>query len=150
MSELTERARRLLVAGLAGGHVAFVLCVIGFWLGGGQGAAGTAGVVAVIVIAFFTIGHAVQLWVADAAPKVVLFAALASYTIRVTLLGFILWLVVAERVEFPWIDDPAAVITTVVVAHGWLLAEFWAYRQLRIPAFDAGYTPPVSDPDKVT
>ncbi|WP_051208599.1 hypothetical protein [Propionicicella superfundia] len=139
--ELTDRARRLLRAGIAGAHIVALVCVVGFALGGGMGPAVTAAVSAVLVIAFFTIGQAVQIRVAERPPKVVLVAALASYTARVTLLGAVLWLVLAQRDRFGWIDPPAAIVTTVLVVHGWLLAEFRAYRRLRIPAFDTPRPP---------
>jgi ATP synthase protein I len=140
-----ETARRLLIAGLAGAHAAGIACVAGFALGGGVGPGVTAAIAAAIVIAFFTIGQAVQIIVARSTPRVAMFAALGSYTVRVTAMGYVLWIVLAQRESYGWIDAPAAVITTVLVAQGWLFAEFWQYRRLRIPAFDAGYEPPPGD-----
>ncbi len=142
VDDLTTRARRLLIGGFVGAHVVAVLCVVGFLVGGGTGPGVTAAITAAIVIVFFAIGQGVQIIVADRPPKVVLVAALTSYTIRVTVLGWVLWLVVAQRARYAWIDAPAAIITTVLVVHGWLLAEFWVYRKLRIPVYDTPYSPP--------
>ncbi len=64
-----RRARRLLAGGAAGGHIALVLTVAGFWIGRGVPAAVTAAVFGVLTIAFFTIGQAVQVLVADAARR---------------------------------------------------------------------------------
>jgi ATP synthase protein I len=139
-SELRDRARRLLLAGLSGAVAVSVLCVAGFALGGGSGAAATALISAATVVAFCALGQWVQVRVADSPPKIVLVAALASYTARVTVLSFVLVVFLSQRDAFPWIDAPAAVVTTVLVVHGWLLAEFWAFRKLRIPAFDPPHT----------
>jgi hypothetical protein len=51
----------------------------------------TAAIAAAVTIAFYTIALGVQIAVADAAPKVVLFAWLASYVTRVTVLGLGAW-----------------------------------------------------------
>lgn len=135
-NELADRARRLLISGFVGAHVVALASVIGFAVFGGLGPAVTSAISAAIVIVFFTIGQGVQIVVADRPPKVVLFAALVSYTVRVTLLGLALWVVVAQRARHGWVDAPAAIITTVLVVHGWLLAEFWTFRKMRIPVFD--------------
>lgn len=135
-TELKDRARRLLVAGLAGASAVSVLCIAGFALGGGSGPAATALITALMVVGFYAIGQWVQVLVADSSPKTVFVAALASYTARVTVLSVALLLFVAQPATFPWIDGPAAIVTAVLVVHGWLLAEFWQFRRLRIPAFD--------------
>lgn len=134
--ELTARARQLFMAGFLGAHAIALTCVVGFAIGGGTGPAATSAIAAAIAIVFFAIGQGVQIWVAERPPKVVLIAALSSYTLRVTLLGLALWAVVVQRDRYVWIDPPAAILTTVLVVHGWLAAEFWVFSKMRIPAFD--------------
>lgn len=102
-----------------------------------------------VTIAFFTIGQAVQIWVADAPPKQVLFASLASYGLRVTLLGMALMVVLDQADRFAWLHSMGLVVTTFVVVFCWLVAEFRAFRRLRIPVFDPEYKPPGTGLDDV-
>lgn len=137
-----KRARRLLAAGVAGGHAALLLAVVAFAIARGLPAAVSAAVAGVLTIAFFTIGQAVQVLVADAPAKQVMFAALASYAGRVTAMGLLLILALnnAERIGF--MDPVAVVVSTIAVVIGWLGAEFWAYSKLRILVYDEPEQPP--------
>lgn len=143
------RARKLLLGGLVGGHIAALVCVAGFALFGGFDAGVSAVLAAGVTIAFFTIGQAVQILVAEAPPMVVMFASLASYGLRVSLLGIALMITLDQAERFAWLHPMGLVITTIVVVFGWLIAEFRAYRQLRIPAFDTEYKPPAPGRDDV-
>lgn len=131
-----ERARRLLAAGAAGGHLVLLVVVAIFALTGGVRAAVSAAVAGIVTIAFFTIGQAVQVMVADAPAKKVMIVSLASYGGRVSILGLLLILALdnAERVEF--MDPVAIFVATIAVVFGWLAAEFRAYAGLRIPIYD--------------
>lgn len=149
VSENSLRVRKLLMSGLLGGHLAGLVCVGGFALGGGVEGAVSAALAAAVTIAFFTIGQAVQIWVADAPPKRVMAASLASYGLRVTLLGLALMVTLDQADRFAWLHPMGVVVTTIAVVFGWLLAEFRAYRHLRIPAFDTEYKPPAPDRDDV-
>lgn len=132
----SRRAQQLLLGGAAGGHLAALLVVSVFWGLGGPEAAVSAAVAAVVALVFNVIGHAVQVIVADADARVVLIAALASYTVRVTLLGLVLMLVLANSDRFSWLQPIAIIWGIVAVVFGWLVAEFWVYSRLRIPVFD--------------
>lgn len=147
VSENSLRARRLLVSGLLGSHLAGLACVGGFALGAGVEGAVSSALAAAITIAFYTVGQAVQIWVADAPPKRVMAASLASYGLRVTLLGLVLMVTLDQAGRFTWLHPMGVVLTTIVVVFGWLLAEFHTHRRLRIPAFDTEYKPPAQDPD---
>ncbi len=130
------RAQQLLVGGAVGGHVAALLVVsvaLVFW---GPESGISAAVASAIALAFNVIGHAVQVIVVDADPRVVLIAAMASYTGRVTLLGLVLMLVLANAERFVWMQPIAIIWGIVAVVFGWLTAEFWVYSRLRIPVYD--------------
>lgn len=129
-------ATRLLVAGAIGGHTAAALVIAIVAIARGTNGLVSALLAAVVALAFNIIGHAVQVMVADADPKKVLVASLASYTLRVTVLGVVLMLVLSNAEKFTFLDAPSVVWTTVAVVFGWLGAEFWAYNRLRIPVFD--------------
>ncbi|MDR1790398.1 MAG: hypothetical protein LBR20_01840 [Propionibacteriaceae bacterium] len=133
----TQRAVKLLTAGLVGGHLGTLVCVVVFALLGGAKGLLCSLIPAFTVIVFFTIGHGVLVMVADADPKVVLFASLSSYLGRVALLAIALELTLSNESFRAQLDIPALVITTFLVANAWLAAEFWRYRRLRIPVYDS-------------
>ena len=136
VSPNVDRARRLLVAGAVGAHLVLIVVVVIFGLSRGVSGAVSAAVAGIVTIAFFTIGQAVQVMVADAPAKKVMFASLASYGGRVTGLGLLLMLALdnAQRVEF--IDPIAVFVATIAAVFGWLGAEFRAYAGMRIPIYD--------------
>ncbi|HEY3337254.1 MAG TPA: hypothetical protein VGK18_02015 [Propionicimonas sp.] len=130
------RARRLLAGGAVGGHAALVSCVVAFGIAGGVPAAVSAALAGVLTIAFFTIGQAVQVLVADADPRTVLFASLVSYIARVGGLGALLAVALANADRFKAMDTTAVAVTTIVVVLCWLAAEIRVFSRLRIPVFD--------------
>ncbi|MEA5053222.1 MAG: hypothetical protein VB093_07250 [Propionicimonas sp.] len=131
------RARRLLLGGLAGGHIAGFATVVVFGFASGLVGALSAAVAAVVVIAFFTIGQGVQVVVADAEPRVVLISALASYAFRVSVLGVLLMVVLGNPVTFAALDRIGLVVATIATVIGWLVGEFWVFARLRIPVYDS-------------
>lgn len=130
------RARRLLAGGAVGGHLALLTCVGVFLVTGGVAGGASAAVAGVLTIAFYTIGQAVQVLVADADPRRVLVASLASYIGRVAALGALLGLALANQSRLAVMDPTAVVVTTIAVVIGWLAAEVWVFSHLRIPVFD--------------
>ena len=130
------RARRLLTGGAAGGHVALLTCVGAFAIAGGVPSAVSAALAGVLTIAFFTIGQAVQVIVADADPRTVLVAALGSYVARVGGLGMLLALALGNADRLSAMDPAAVAVTTIAVVVGWLAAEIWVFSRLRLPVFD--------------
>lgn len=136
------RAQRLLAGGMVGGHLAGVVVVAATWAVAGPPAGASAAVAAVIVIAFMAIGQGVQLIVADASPNAVLVASLASYTVRVSLLGVLLMTVLGNTERFAMLVPFGFAVATIVVVIGWLAGEFRAYSKLRIPVFDSTLADP--------
>jgi hypothetical protein len=132
----TRRAQRLLMAGVAGGHAALLACVVAFALAGGWPGALSAAIAGVVTIAFFTIGQAVQVVVADAPARRILIASLASYVLRVTVLGLLLALALDNADWVAWLDPVAVAATTIAVVIGWLAVELWVYSRMRIPVYD--------------
>ncbi len=135
------RARRLLVAGAAGGHIALVICVVVFGLVGGLAGGVSSALAGILTIAFFTIGQAVQVIVADADPRTVLAAALASYIGRVVGLGALLAAALANADRLTAMDPTAVAVTTIAVVLGWLGMEIRAFSRLRMPVFDESEHP---------
>lgn len=136
LSASAQRARRLLVAGAVGGHGILLLAVVTFGLTLGGAGAASAAVAGIVTIAFFTIGQAVQVLVADATPRTVLLAALTSYTVRVTVLGLLLMLALDNADRIALMNPMVVVVTTIGVVIGWLGAEFWVYSRMRILIYD--------------
>lgn len=131
-----RRARTLLVGSAIGGHAAALLCVGLFLALRGPAAGAWSAVAAVVTLAFNTIGQAVQVAVADAPARTVFAAAMASYVLRVTVLGLLLQVVVQNGDRFANLDPIALVVTTIAVVVAWLGTEFWVYSRLRIPIYD--------------
>jgi hypothetical protein len=136
LSANAQRARRLLAGGAAGGHAAALIAVAAWYLVGGPIAALNAALAAVLVLAFFGLGQAVQVWVADADPQVVMIAALGSYVFRVGLPTLVLILLARDPSRFAGMHRVAIAVTAIVVVVGWLAAEIWTFSRLRIPVFD--------------
>lgn len=132
----TARALTLLKGGVVGGHVGALLVVGVFWIARGPRGGLSAAVAAAVTLAFYVIGQAVQVVVAEARPRNVLLAALGSYALRVGVLGAALAFVVARPDEFAGVDAVAVVVATIVVVISWLAAEIWTFSRLRIPVFD--------------
>lgn len=139
-----QRAQKLLVAGLVGGHAAAFTVVGLFWALAGTEAAASAAIAAAVTLAFYTIALAVQVAVANARPKTVLVASLASYISRVSVLGLLLALAVSQADRWSWLDPVALVVSTIAVVLGWLGFELHAFSKLRIPAYDLPRDPPHS------
>lgn len=136
LSPNVRRARTLLVGGLVGGHLAWLACVVGFGVAAGPGAALSAAVGGVLALAFFTIGQAVQVRMADADPRRLLFASLISYAVRIGALGGLLMVALANRDRLAGLDATAVAAGTIAVVVGWLIGEIRAFSRLRIPVFD--------------
>ncbi len=136
LSPHVRRAQQLLQAGLVGGHVA-ALTIVGLFLAlGGPNAGATAAIGAAVTIVFYTIALGVQMAVADASPKVVLFAWFASYVTRVSLLGVGLAAVLANAERWAWLDPVALFVAVVGTVLGWLVLELFVYSRMRVPVYD--------------
>ncbi|MCB0912834.1 MAG: hypothetical protein KDB60_14575, partial [Propionibacteriaceae bacterium] len=95
----------------------------------------------VLVIAFFTIGQAVQVLMADADPRRVLFASLVSYAVRIGALAALLGVALANRERLAGLEPTAVAVSTIVVVVGWLAGEIRTFMRLRIPVFDESEHP---------
>lgn len=135
-SDNVARAVALLKGGLVGGHVAAIAVVLSFGAARGPQSAASAAVAASVTLLFYTVGLAVQVAVADAPPRRVLFASLASYGLRVTALGLVLAVSLTNAHLVEGMDPVAVVVATVAVVVCWLVGEFWVYARLRIPVYD--------------
>ena len=129
-------ARRLLTGAAVGGHVGAVVAVGVAGAIAGRTAALSAALGAVLALAFSIVGHAVQVAVADAPVERALVAALASYGIRVGMLGVALAAVLANADSFAWLQRIPLVAGTLSVVVAWLAAEIWVFSHLRVGVFD--------------
>lgn len=136
------RARQLLAGGAVGGHAAMLTCVGIFLVAGGVPGAVSAALAGILTIAFFIIGQAVQVRVADADPRRVLVASLVSYAARIAVLGALLVVALANRERLSAINPTAVAVSTIAVVIGWLAAEILVFSRLRIPVFDETERPP--------
>lgn len=141
----TQNARRLLVGGLVGSHLAAIVVVGIVLIVRGAPSAAVAAIAAVVVIAFYTIGHGVQVVLAESSPRLVLVASLTSYLLRVGVLGLLLVAAMRMPQLEPVLDRGALFAGAVVTLLGWLAAEITVFSRLRIPVYDTEYVPPVQD-----
>lgn len=127
---------RLLNAGLAGGHLALLICVAVFALLRGADGALWAVLSGLVTIVFFTIGQGIQVMVADADTKVVFAASMSSYLLRAGALAGLLAWAQAWSGRLVGLDPVAIAVTAIAVVIGWLGVEIFVFTRLRIPSFD--------------
>lgn len=137
MSDDQARALQLLRAGAIGGHLGAVGSSVCFLAARGLQSAVSCLIAAVVALAFYMIGQAVQVMMADERPQKVLTAALISYGARVSALGGLLALALSRPELFPAMDPVAVVVGTLTVVVTWLAAEIVAFSRMRFPDFDA-------------
>jgi hypothetical protein len=143
------RATRLFVGGLVGWHGGLVLsAVAGIILSGGVGLlSGLIG--AALAVAYYAIGQGVQMQYADASPQTLRAASIASYVVRVSLLGGLLWASIVWPTITSALDARGLFAGIVLGVLGWLAGLVVAFRKLRIPTFDepdpVRYDPPRED-----
>lgn len=139
------RARKLLLGGLVGGVGAAVICLIAFGVAMGVSGLASAGLAAIMVLFFYSVGQLVMVRFADAGARTLLSVAMASYTARVVVLGLLLLVYNKNAHSWSAIRPMAVFLTTVAVVAGWLLVEVFVFSRLRIGAYDAEYVPPADD-----
>lgn len=136
MTPQRRRAWLLLRGGVLGLLAAGLPAIaISGWVAGAAAAATAAAAVAVVLV-FFALGQSLQWAVADAIPQVALFVALASYALRVVLLG----IVGSSALNSPGtaVLHPGALLGgTLAATVGWIAGEVIAFTRLRIPVFDS-------------
>lgn len=130
------RARRLLAGGLMGAHAAALIGVGIFLVLDGLAGLLSAALGAAMVVLFYTIGQAVQVWVADAAATTIFRASVASYVVRVAALGALLAVYLRLVTESSRLLGPPLAVTAIATVIGWLTGEILVYSRLRIPNFD--------------
>lgn len=141
VSLLQGRAIRLLNAGLVGGHLALLSCVVIFGIVRGPSGLLWSLLSGLVTALFFTVGQGIQVLVADAAPKTVFAASMTSYVVRAAGLGGLLAWAQAWNGRLAGLDPVAIAVTAIAVVIGWLGVEIYVFTRLRIPSFD-----PPTDP----
>lgn len=135
-SVASSRARTLLVAGLAGAHVAGLTCVGIFLVVDGPPGAASAALAGAMVVLFYTVGQLVQVRYADAPARDLMRISVASYIARVTALGGLLALYLVLGTDANRLRAVPVAVTAIATVVAWLGCEAYAFRQLRIPNFD--------------
>lgn len=130
------RARKLLFGGLAGGIVASVISLAIFGLMYGTKGIVSAAVAAGMVLFFYAIGQLVMVMFADAGARTLMGVSMASYTMRVAILGILLLTYNNNRDMWPTVVPMAIFVSTVLVVLGWLIAELLVFARLRIGIYD--------------
>ena len=144
-----ERATRLFVGGLVGWHGGLALAAItGVVIGGTIGLL-SALIGAALAVAYYAIGQGVQMQYADAPPRTLRAASVASYVVRVSLLGGLLWASIVWPTITSALDARGLFAGIVLGVLGWLSGLLVAFRRLRVPTFDEAdpvrYDPPRED-----
>lgn len=140
-----QRARKLLLGGLAGGITAAVICVVVCTLVYGVPGLVGAALAAVMVLFFYAAGQLVMVRFADAGARTLLGVSMASYTTRILLLGLLLLLYQAHRDRWPSLEAMSIFITTISVVAGWLVVEVLVFSRLRIGHYDQEYVAPSTE-----
>ncbi len=137
----TTRAIYLLLGGLLGVHVGAVPLFIAGALLRGHGGCIAVLLALAVVIFCFGVGQAVQIGLAESAPRVVLAGSLASYAARMGLLGLLLWGMREHSVQLH-LHTRVFVLSVVILTVCWLIGEIMTFRRLRFPVYDTEYLSP--------
>ena len=130
------RATRLFVGGLVGWHGGLALAAItGVVIGGTIGLL-SALIGAALAVAYYAIGQGVQMQYADAPPRTLRAASVASYVVRVSVLGGLLWASIVWPAIMSALDVRGLFAGIVLGVLGWLAGLVVAFRKLRVPTFD--------------
>jgi ATP synthase protein I len=140
------RATRLFAGGLVGWHGGLALAaVVGLLLGGAVGLF-SALIGAALAVFYYAIGQGVQMQYADASPQTIRTASIASYVVRVSLLGGLLYATIVWPGVIAAVDVRGLFAGIVLGVVGWLTGLVIAFRKLRVPTFDQAdsgrYDPP--------
>lgn len=138
----TVRAQKLLLGGAIGGHVGALIATVAFFVLRGTASGVSCLIACAITLAFYIVGLAVQVMVADAPPSKVLTASLVSYVVRVSALGGLLAIAMTQQHRLTLMDPTAVVVGTLAVVASWLAAEIATFSRLRFPTYD----PPSRNP----
>jgi hypothetical protein len=140
-----QRARKLLLGGLAGGTAAAIICLVICTLVYGVPGLVGALLAAVMVLFFYAAGQLVMVRFADAGARTLLAVSMASYTTRIVLLGLLLLIYQQQRDRWPSLEPMSIFITTIGVVAGWLLVEVLVFSRLRIGHYDQEYVAPARE-----
>jgi hypothetical protein len=136
LSPDAQRAQRLLVGGAIGGHAGALVCTAAFFVLKGPTSGVSCLLACAVTLAFYVIGQAVQIRMADADVSKVLTASLLSYGVRVSALGGLLAVALSQQDRLALMDATAVVAGTLTVVVTWLAAEIVTFSRLRFPVFD--------------
>lgn len=130
-----QHARRLTGAGLIASTVAGAVTLVVFAVTGGPGALLASAIALALTVGFYALGQLLVMRFATGDPRMLMAVALTSFAVRSGLLLAALgtW---STRTDVAWGDRLAVVTTVSVAVVAWLVGEFWAFKGLRIPAFD--------------
>lgn len=142
------RARKLLFAGLAGGVVATIVCLVVFTLLYGVPGLLSAALAAAMVLFFYLVGQLVMVMFADAGARTLLVVSMTSYTARVVVLGLVLLFYARYAERWPSLEPMAIFFTTIGVVVGWLAVEIFVFNRLRITIYDTEYEAPAGSADQ--
>jgi hypothetical protein len=130
------RATRLFVGGLIGWHVGLAIAaIVGILIWGAVGLfSGLIG--AALALGYYAIGQGVQMQYADAPPRTIRAASIASYVVRVSILGAFLWASLVWPSVMATLDAHALFAGILLGVLGWLAGVVVAFRNLRVPTYD--------------
>jgi len=131
-----QRRAATAVGGAIGGHTGALVCTAAFFALKGPMSGVSCLLACAVTLAFYVIGQAVQVRMADADVTRVLTASLVSYGVRVSALGGLLAIALSQQERLALMDPTAVVAGTLTVVVAWLAAEIVAFSRLRFPVFD--------------
>jgi len=140
-----QRARKLLLGGLAGGVATTLACLVIFTLTHGSRGLTSAALGAGLVLVFYAIGQYVMVLFADVGARTLLMVAVLSYTMRIAMLGLVLLSYSNNRAAWPSLEPNVVFFSTIAAVVGWLTVEVWVFSRLRISVYDTPYVAPSQD-----
>lgn len=108
----------------------------------GMRAAASTMLVAAVVLAFFVTGQLAERIALRFADIVGLALALASYAVRVTALGVVLWWAMSHPAATGWMPPLWVAVGALASVIGWLAGLVAGHSRARIAIYDTPYRPP--------
>ncbi|GAA3857101.1 hypothetical protein [Tessaracoccus defluvii] len=144
VSAAAQRARQMMIGGLALGH-GVGIAVIGLALAiGGADAALTAALGFAAVVIFYSIGQSLEVVACELPDMQGMGLVLVSYAVRVVGIAAGLWAILSLPAMEGRVQDGWLLLSVAGTVIGWVTGVVLVASRQRVPVYDTEYQPPPS------
>lgn len=142
VSAAAQRARGMMVGGLALGHLVGLSVILVAAVAAGRGAVLSAALGFAAVIIFFSIGQWLEVIACELDPVQGMGLALVSYMVRVIGIGAGMWFILSHPAVAPHVSGGWLLAAVTGTVFGWLGGVVLVASRQRVPVYDEDYVPP--------